>query len=97
MSYEIRTPVVLESVEAARAAISGIRDGSLEPRHAAIVVSGARALQAAVVTDIRARLADPKIRAQEAKLVEAVGRRGEASGGSTSSLLGTARNAISAD
>jgi hypothetical protein len=69
-NYEIKTPIVNESVEAARAAIVGIRTGSLEPRHAAIMISGARALQSAVSTDIRARLAEPKIAAQEALLIE---------------------------
>lgn len=70
MAYEIRTPIVAESVEAARAAITGIQSGALEPRHAAIMISGARALQSAVSTDIRARIAAPKITAQEALLIE---------------------------
>lgn len=70
MSYEIRTPIISESVEAARVAIAGIQDGSLEPRNAAIVISGARALQSAVATDIKARLAAPRIAAQEAKLID---------------------------
>jgi hypothetical protein len=69
--YEIKTPIVNESVEAARAAINGIQTGSLEPRFAAIMISGARALQSAVTTDIRARLAAPRIAVQEAKLIEA--------------------------
>lgn len=68
--YEIKTPIILESVEAAREAITGIRRGSLEPRHAAVLISGARALQAGIATDIKARLALPKIEAQEALLVE---------------------------
>jgi hypothetical protein len=70
MAYEIRTPIVAESVEAARAAIIGIQSGALEPRHAAIMISGARALQSAVSTDIRARIAAPKIAAQEALVIE---------------------------
>jgi hypothetical protein len=70
MTYEIRTPIVSESVEAARAAIAGIQSGALEPRHAAIMISGARALQSAVATDIKARIAAPKIAAQEALLIE---------------------------
>ena len=71
MTYEIKTPIVQESVIAARAAISGIQNGVLEPRHAAVMVSGARALQSAVATDIRARMAAPRIAAQEAQLIEA--------------------------
>ena len=70
MSYEVKTPLILESVDAARAAIAGIQDGSLEPRQASIVVGGARALQSAVTVDIKARMAGPKIAAQEAKLIE---------------------------
>lgn len=71
MTYQIKTPIVQESVIAARAAISGIQNGALEPRHAAVIVSGARALQSAVTTDIRARMAAPRIAAQEAQLIEA--------------------------
>lgn len=70
MTYEIKTPLVAESVVAVRAAITGIQDGSLEPRHAGILVNGAKALQSAVSTDIKARMAAPKIAANEAKLLE---------------------------
>lgn len=75
MIYEIKTPLIMESVEAARAAIEGIQDGSLEPRHASILISGARSFQSAVSTDIKARMAAPKIAAQEAKLIDQEGRR----------------------
>jgi hypothetical protein len=80
MTYEVKTPLILESVTAARAAISGIQDGSMEPRFASVVLAGARVLQGAVREDIRARLADPRIRAQEAKLIE--GERGQQIAGS---------------
>ena len=83
-TYEITTPLIAKSVEAARAAIAGIQDGSLEPRHAAILISGARAFQNAVSTDIKARIAAPKISAQEAKLIEASGGRS----GTTRKALG---------
>lgn len=69
--YEVKTPIVLESVEAARIAISGIRDGSLEPSHANVLVRGARALQGAVAVDIRARMAGPKIDALEQRVAQA--------------------------
>jgi hypothetical protein len=71
MTYEVKTPLIVESVTAARSAITGLQDGSMEPRFAALVISGARTLQSAVREDIRARLAEPRIRAQEAKLIEA--------------------------
>lgn len=64
--YEVKTPLLLESVEAARAAISGIIKGGMESKQAAVVVSGARALQNAVTVDLKARLAAPKIDRTEA-------------------------------
>lgn len=70
MSYEIRTPLLIESVEAARAVITGVQTGQMEAATATRVLSGARVLQTAVSTDIKARLAAPKIAAQEAKLIE---------------------------
>ncbi len=69
--YEIRTPLLVESVEAARAVIHGVQSGEMEASTATRVLSGARVLQTAVSTDIKARLAAPKIAAQEAKLIEA--------------------------
>ena len=66
MPYEIQTPILMESVEFARTAANGVLNGTLEPRMAAVAISGARALQGAVNTDIRARLAAPKIRRVEA-------------------------------
>ncbi len=71
MTYEVKTPLLIESVEVARAVIRGVQDGSMEMATATRVLSGARILQTAVSSDIRARLADPRIRAQEAKLLEA--------------------------
>ncbi|MGH6715673.1 MAG: hypothetical protein ACREDC_05715 [Bradyrhizobium sp.] len=65
MSYEVKTPLLLESVAAARAAISGIRDSSLEPPHANSILSGARTLQSAVAHDLKVRLLAPKIEALE--------------------------------
>ena len=71
MTYQITTPIVQESIDAARSAIMGLQNGSLEPRHASVIVGAARTLQSAVSTDIKARIAAPKIAAQEAKLIEA--------------------------
>lgn len=70
MSYEVKTPLVTEAVDAARMAIVGIQAGTLEPRAANIVLGGARVYLSAVNTDIKARIAEPKILASEAKLVE---------------------------
>jgi hypothetical protein len=69
--YEIRTPLLRESVDAARAVINGVQDGSMEMQTATRVLSAARVLQSAVSTDIRTRLAAPRIASQEAKLIEA--------------------------
>jgi hypothetical protein len=71
MSYEIKTPLLIESVEAARAVITGVQNGEMEPATAMRILSGARVLQSAVAADIKARLAAPKIAAQEAKLIDA--------------------------
>jgi hypothetical protein len=71
MAYEVRTPLLLESIEAARTVIGATKDGSMAPAERRDLLSGARVLQSAVAHDIRARLADPRIRAQEAKLIEA--------------------------
>jgi len=71
MTYEVKTPLLLESIEAARMVIRGAQDGSIASTDRRDILGGARALQSAVAHDIRARLADPRIRAQEAKLIEA--------------------------
>jgi hypothetical protein len=68
--YEVKTPLLVESVDAARAVIRGVQTGEMEAATATRVLSGARVLQSAVSTDIKARIAAPKIAAQEAKLVE---------------------------
>lgn len=68
--YEVRTPLLLESVEAARAVIRGVQTGEIDVATATRILSGARALQQAVAIDVKARLAAPKIAAQEAKLIE---------------------------
>lgn len=73
MAYDIQTPLLLESVDAARAVIRGVQTGEMEVATATRVLSGARVLQAAVVADIKARLAAPRIAAQEAKLIDAAG------------------------
>ena len=69
MSYEVKTPLVMEAVDAARAAVVGIQAGTLEARAAGVVLGGARVYLSAVNTDIKARIAEPKILAAEAKLV----------------------------
>lgn len=70
MTYAVSTPLLLESVDAARSVIDGVQSGAMEAMTATRVLAAARVLQTAVSTDIRARLAAPKIAAQEAKLIE---------------------------
>lgn len=70
MKYQVETPLIVESVDAVRYALDGLKSGALEPKQAGHFISGARALQNAVSSDIKARIAMPKIIAQEAKLVE---------------------------
>lgn len=69
MSYEVKTPLLVESIAAAREAIAGIRTGAMDAATAARMLTGARALQTAVLADIRVRLAAPKIEAQEERLL----------------------------
>jgi len=71
MAYEVRTPLLLESIAAARFVIDAAKTGSMAPAERRDILSGGRLLQTAVAHDIRARVADPRIRAQEAKLIEA--------------------------
>jgi hypothetical protein len=71
MSYEVKTPLLIETVEAARAVIAGVQNGAMDGGIATRILAGARVLQAAVAIDLKARLADPRIRAQEAKMIEA--------------------------
>lgn len=70
MSYVIKTPLLAESVDVIRRAIAGLESGAIEPRPAGQMISGARAFQTAISTDIKARLAAPRIAAQEARLIE---------------------------
>jgi hypothetical protein len=71
MVYEVKTPLLLESIDAARLVIAAAKNGSIAPAERRDILMGARALQTAVVHDITARKAEPIIRAQEAKLIEA--------------------------
>lgn len=61
VTYEVKTPVLVESIDFARAAAQGILGGSLEGRQASAIVGAARAMQGAVSTDLKARLAAPKL------------------------------------
>jgi hypothetical protein len=67
MAYEVKTPVLLESIQAARAVIKGLQDGAMEPKEGTVILGGVKALQGAVREDVRARLAAPRIAAHEAK------------------------------
>ena len=70
MSYEVTTKLLIETVDAAREVIRGVQSGEMEMAAATRVLGAARVMQSAVAIDIRARLADPRIRSQEAKLIE---------------------------
>lgn len=70
MSYEIKTPMLIEAADAARAVIAGISTGTMDPREAREINSAAAKLISVVSTDVKARLAAPKITAHEAKLIE---------------------------
>lgn len=70
MAYDVKTPMLLEAAQAARDAINGIRNGSMERGDAMVLCGAAGRLIGVVSADIRARLAEPRIRAYEAQLIE---------------------------
>jgi hypothetical protein len=63
MAYEIATPICLEATELARQ----LADEAETPSQK---LGAARVLLSALAHDIKARLAAPKIRAYEAKMIE---------------------------
>ncbi|HXF53359.1 MAG TPA: hypothetical protein VNK52_04475 [Hyphomicrobiaceae bacterium] len=80
-SFEVRTPVLCEAVEALRAVIAGRQDGSMEGTQARDIVAAANGLIRAVGQDLRVRLAEPRLAAQEAKLIASERARGERGAG----------------
>lgn len=78
MTFEVTTPILNEAVDMARAAYKGVTEGSLDTKDATVVNTSASRLIQAVSTEVRARLAAPKIRSYEerAQNTTARGRRG---------------------
>lgn len=70
MSYEVKTPALARVIEAAFDAVDGIKDGTLEKGEAMALSSQLSRVNTAVATDVKARLAAPKIAAYEAKNIE---------------------------
>lgn len=70
MSYEVKTPMLLEAADAARAVISGLLSGSMEAKDANALNGAAAKLIGVVSNDVKARLAAPRIAAYEAKTIE---------------------------
>lgn len=67
MSFDVRIPILRESVENARAVIAGVQDGSMERYQANHVLGGTRLLQTAVKIELAVRLAEPKLEAAAAR------------------------------
>jgi hypothetical protein len=70
MPFEVKTPALIEAIELARAAAEGVQTGRMERGDATVLNTAAGRMINAVGNEIKARLAAPKIAAQEAKLVE---------------------------
>lgn len=69
MAYEVRTPALVEAMSFARLAAQGITERSLPAREAGQLIAAANSINKAVGTDIKARLALPRIMAEEAKIM----------------------------
>jgi hypothetical protein len=70
MSYEVKTPALIEAIDIARDVARQVKGGTMEAKDASILNNAAGKIVSAVSADVRARLAEPKIRAYEAKLIE---------------------------
>lgn len=70
MSYEVKTPVLADTIGFLRNASRGLAGGSMEPKDAVAVAVVEDKVIKAVGMDIKARTALPKIMAAEAKVIE---------------------------
>jgi hypothetical protein len=67
MTYEVKTPMLLEAADMARAAFRGVTSGAMDPKEANVANGSADKLIKVVGGDVRARLSAPKIAAFEAR------------------------------
>lgn len=70
MTYEVKTPVIADTIGFLRNASKGLVNGAMEPKDAKAVADIEDKVIKAVGMDIKARLAAPKIAAHEAKLID---------------------------
>lgn len=70
MSYEVRTPVLVDTIKFLRNASQGLASSSMEAKDAKAIADVEDKVIKAVGMDIKARTALPKIMASEAKLIE---------------------------
>lgn len=70
MAYEVKTPVLRESIDCLRTVRTGLLNGGMELGTARALTASERALHGAIRADIHARLVAPKIAFLEAKKIE---------------------------
>ena len=68
--FEITTPLLAEAADAFRNVIVGCTDGTMEKDDARNITAAGNGVVRAVGTELKVRLAMPKIAASEAKMIE---------------------------
>lgn len=69
--FEIKTPDLITARDALKHALIGIMSNGMEPKQANVIVSAANGLRGAVATDLRVRLAQPRLIEAEMKAAAA--------------------------
>jgi|GEM_PF-2349871 hypothetical protein len=70
MSYDVKTPVLADTIRFLRNASNGLAKGTMEAKEAKAIAAVENEVIKAVGMDVKARLALPKISAMEAQLIE---------------------------
>jgi len=68
--FEIKTPILKEAADAFRNVVSGRTSGAMEGDIARDIVAAGNGIVKTVGTELKVRLAMPKIAAMEAKVIE---------------------------
>jgi hypothetical protein len=68
--FEIKTPTLVRSCELIETAVEGLLDGSMETKLASLLIGGAGKLTQATGTEVKVRIAAPRIHGNEARQIE---------------------------
>jgi hypothetical protein len=68
--FEVITPKLVRACDVVELAIDGLLDGSMDTKVAGHLITGAGRLTQAVGTEVKVRIAAPRIHASEAKQIE---------------------------